>query len=385
MLADVAPAVEIHPAAREFSFSRLQKFHDCPWAWYCDYVLGIRAGDTDATRLGRTTHWIIEEATKALLAGREVTPRKMREFIASISSEAPEDVCLDEQVLAEARELANAGLAMMTIGQPPERVAVEQHLSVPIGPGRVVHGYVDYFEWNRSHGLIRDWKSNRVPYEPVDTKQLSLYGWLASAAHPEVAIWDVELGFLRLKQFRRGTVGPDEIAAVKEWTFETVADIDESLARGAAAFEPNPSHRCVSCSHSVRCPAGDRHVDPAVLDNADKLQEAIRAMLVVEGRLSTLREAIRARLQGQVVVGDTLVGVFEMPSWEVKNVAGLAEAVKAAGGDPMAVLQVDREKLKRFLKAADPDMRAAIEALMVPKMRREFGHKLASHDQREVA
>ncbi|MGB9804544.1 RecB family exonuclease, partial [Desulfofundulus sp.] len=150
-----------------FSYSRLAKYKECPWAFYKKYILELPEEPTEAQEQGKAVHRVIQEVltdSSATLADAAV--RACAEAVLPLDPETVMELAKHPAV-EQVRELALVG------GH------VEEHFELPLdGPGSpVLQGYIDLWWEDPAGATLIDWKTNRATYNPRDNHQLGLYAW----------------------------------------------------------------------------------------------------------------------------------------------------------------------------------------------------------------
>ena len=146
--------------AFRISPSAIEKYRDCPYAWYLKYILGKQESksDTTSTDLGSKLHTVAEH----MLEGKTV-PDELQELIPFV---AP-------------------GLPFLTV--KPEEVAIEDSLEHELNGVSVV-GRIDFWTYSPNGILtVGDWKScknfsyAKKPNELASGVQPCMYAWLLVA------------------------------------------------------------------------------------------------------------------------------------------------------------------------------------------------------------
>lgn len=146
--------------AFRISPSAIEKYRDCPYAWYLKYILGKQESksDTTSTDLGSKLHTVAEH----MLEGKTV-PDELQELIPFV---AP-------------------GMPFLTV--KPEEVAIEDSIEHELNGVSVV-GRIDFWTYSPNGILtVGDWKScksfsyAKKPAELASGVQPCMYAWLLVA------------------------------------------------------------------------------------------------------------------------------------------------------------------------------------------------------------
>ncbi len=83
-------AQEIFPTKLQLSASKLEKYQNCPFSYYCDYVLGFpqkKTADLGALDVGTMVHALIEEVFKRVKDIRAVKREDLAKYIEEVATE----------------------------------------------------------------------------------------------------------------------------------------------------------------------------------------------------------------------------------------------------------------------------------------------------------
>lgn len=233
-----------------FSFSRLSLFDACKFKWFLRYVLKVAEKDVLPLALGKAVHRAIElkmfgsDDKEALLGGwreAEFYPFDLKEY-QQLYNRAP-------VLKGEANQ---------------EGVEVEKHFVLPLDgkDSPRVQGFID--EIRRPFGELefKDWKTNRVMYEPTDTMQLALYAWALSQMYDDVEEISGTLFFLRFRKnnVKRFVFNRKHMERARLWALYTAKSIEASLDAVKADpdavsdyFPATPCKECSTCSFAAIC------------------------------------------------------------------------------------------------------------------------------------
>jgi RecB family exonuclease len=333
-----------------YSYSRLKKYEDCPWAFYKKYVEEVPEPPSEAKVRGKVTH----HAIQLVLGGRTLD-----EAVARACAEAELPV-----LPGEIRYLASAALEYLMAGDFPPPYRVEEHFEISLdGPGSpVLQGYIDFCD---SRGMMIDWKTNRAPYHPCENHQLSLYAY----ALKEMGCGEVtgQLYFLRFRQASEAVRYTDElIDAARGWALALASEIEDRLVAcelggedPAEVFAPKPqSGNCRNCGYASTCPSAETSpAGPTIsMEGAiATLEDAVAVAAEIE-RLENILDGLKARLKewvvahGPVAVGTRVWDNYPYEEWDFspEGLRALAAEIEAQGRDAFAYLTLGAEGRKKL-------------------------------------
>ena len=288
------------------SFSRLQRFEQCPLSFKLHYIDKRQADPGVALRFGKAVHAVLETLLREHME---------QEREGALSEERAVALWQEAWAAAELSEIAvfEEGLSLLRNyvrrhGHVDHQnvLAIERGFELPIGPF-VVLGFIDRVDRVDDETVeVIDYKTNRLLFsrEEVDTSlQMSLYHLAARQLWPWAK--KVRLTFEMLRHDVRLTTERDEeqLAAAKAYV-ETMGRMTEEAREFPARLNAN----CVYCDHRQDCPAyasalrGERSVvceDLADLENvAREREEVARLAKVLYARKQELEDVLKAHLEG---------------------------------------------------------------------------------------
>lgn len=223
----------------QWSFSRLSKYEQCPYAYYAKYVLGLEEKSTEALDLGKNVH---EAIANRLL--KQPLP-KMNE---------------------EARQLTEKALRLFS----GEVLLVEEGFEVPITAEDTLRGFIDVvFSPDTFSLTLWDWKTGWGQYSIQDKPwQLYLYVWAAQQL--DWYISEVAYVFVRRRKIVRQKVNPYMMRLAVQWATNLIKKAREGhrlLEHGAAPIEAFPcsvGSACRTCSYVSVCPLAQRYLKETI-------------------------------------------------------------------------------------------------------------------------
>ena len=198
----------------QYSFSRLDLYEKCPWAYKKVIQEGLPRISNEAMVTGKTVHALIADYLVRLISQKQQTDWEWAEG-ADPKDALPDILQIWERfynsfVLPPALEAYGVEhkLAFNRNWQPCEFSAPEAYF-------RMV---VDFHFRQGELAVVLDWKSNRaVPETVVKDLQLRTYGWgLKQVVYPKAQEILLRLHFLRYSKEREVLLEPQDLEGVPE-------------------------------------------------------------------------------------------------------------------------------------------------------------------------
>lgn len=142
-----------------YSYSRLNSFEQCPWAWNRTYNDGIRGLNSCFSEFGSLIHSILERYEKGELAIDRMVDAFEWEFDDAIKSPwmKTKNGTLRDSYYKQGVDF----LTNYKFSDVKEILGVEEHFKVPINDW-YLQGFIDLIYINNNDNLvIRDWKSGK--------------------------------------------------------------------------------------------------------------------------------------------------------------------------------------------------------------------------------
>lgn len=227
-----------------WSYSRLDKFNQCPWRYYQEYILGRKSPQTYPLALGSAAHSLIE--TVAPITGLGTSWQTTFEIFAGIEvGKYPE--FLSESAIPLLAKMAGFAYTHFELNKTQLEFHIDREQD-----GEHFHGWVDCGE---ESGRMIDWKSGKTPFYPEETKQLTLYVWMRSQNQHQPT--ETALVFVRPgieKPIRSAIVTPEQAERTGRWAVALAKEIRTRLARGILAFPATSNQYCRWCHLANECP-----------------------------------------------------------------------------------------------------------------------------------
>lgn len=332
----------------EFSFSRLNKYLDCPGGFYRHYCMKATEPPTLPLVNGKGAHSVIESAMRL--------ERKDTLFFKVISKMVADNAPLT----IDPEELFQLTYQDMVLNEFHPDNKIEQHLKLPLIPDNPMSPTIQmYLDVNRDEGRyiqIIDWKTNWKSYHPTETKQLSLYAWALNQIHNKPVRG--KLVFLRTKETPEHEFSIAEMEETRQWAIDLALEIQDKLyqvQQGAdyqKLFKANPGGTCRYCGYSFECIDGKLPV-PGEIKTYDEAQslggEIIRLESALEQMKSLLKDYIKAC--GPVKVpGDRQFIMQESSYWKWSSAAikSAYERMRLENQNPFEYLGMTATQVKKL-------------------------------------
>ncbi|MCL6639432.1 MAG: PD-(D/E)XK nuclease family protein, partial [Firmicutes bacterium] len=295
-----------------FSYSRLSKYEDCPAAFYRHYVLDASEIPTELLAVGKASHSVIEAAMKLDLKD-EASFRVLSKIAAD---NAPVPISPEEIFEMTYREI------VLKEFHPENKI--EEHFVVPLSDDPFtpsIQGYIDLY---RDSGFVQivDWKTNRKPYYPTDTKQLGLYAW-HKARETGKAVRG-KLVFLRLNESPEHEFSYRDMEDAREWALNLALEIQGKLcqikegADYAALFPIRPGDACRYCGFSMECVMESGLSVPGEIKTYPEAESLGAEILRLESALGNMKDMLKSYVEaaGPVTVGGRQFLIKESRYWK---------------------------------------------------------------------
>jgi hypothetical protein len=300
---------------KQYSFSRLDLYDKCPWAYKKIILDGVPRASNHAMVTGKMLHALIADYLLRLISQKQQTDWEWAEGAAP--KEASPDVLQIWQkfyntfILPPALEVYGVEhkLAFDRNWQSCEFFAAEAYF-------RMV---VDFHFQQGELAVVLDWKSNRAVPETVEKDlQLRTYGWgLKQVAYPDTQEILLRLHFLRYGKEREVLLEPHDLEGVPEILVDKINIIEKDQD-----YTPTPGSFCGLCGIPAHCPAMAQTLMPIeVLAPATREQAERAASLLLT--LQKMEKELTARLKdwvrenGSINVGDLVYGPSQTISYDL--------------------------------------------------------------------
>jgi len=337
----------------QYSFSRLDLYDRCPWAFKTVYRDKIPRAKSEALQTGTVMHQLVADYLVRLITlnqftdwdwARDATPK---EPIAQVS---------------EMVEMWERFYQTFTMPPAMETPGVENKLAFNadwqpcefFSEAAYFRMVIDFHFRQEALGVIVDWKTNRAMPQTVEKDlQLRTYGWgLKQALYPEIEEVLLRLHFLRYGKEREVLLSFQDLAGVPD---ELKARIE--VIEADQTFTPTPGSFCGWCGVTAHCPVMAKALTPVEVMAPVTLVQAEKAASLLL-TLQNLEKEIASRLKdwvrehGPVRVGDMVYGPTEVVSYDLDTQAVVQFLLEAGLGREAVwpLLNVTKTGLERGLK-----------------------------------
>ena len=330
-----------------YSYSRLELYDSCPWAYKKVHVDGIKRPTNEALETGKTVHDRIAGYLERLIHTNNRTDWQWAE---------QKPVANGDAAAIWQRFVQNFTLPDMEAPGVENKLGFDQNWQ-PVGffdPEVHFRGVIDFHFRQNGLAVVIDWKSNRkIPESVGKNLQLRIYGWaVKQAVYPDAQEVLLRLHFLRYGANRQVLLTPDDLATVP-------AELDEKIVRIEAdtKFTPIPGSFCSWCGLTAYCPVAAQALTPVEImapATREDAEKAASLLLVLQQMEKELAARLKAWVQecGPVAVGDLVYGPQPYPTYNLDPQA-VVEALLEAGLSREQVwplLSVSKTTLERGLK-----------------------------------
>jgi len=302
----------------QYSFSRLDLYDRCPWAFKTVYRDKIPRAQSEALQTGTVMHQLVANYLDRLIASDQFTDWEWargatpKEPVAQVS-EMVEMWERFYQTFTLPPALDAPGvenkLAFDADWQPCEFFSEEAHFRMVI----------DFHFRQKALGVIIDWKTNRAMPQTVEKDlQLRTYGWgLKQALYPEIEEVLLRLHFLRYGKEREVLLSSQDLAGVPD---ELQARIE--VIKTDQTFTPTPGSFCGWCGITAHCPIMAQALvpidvlAPTTREQAGKAASLLLTLQKMEKEL-TIRLKEWVKENGSIQLGDLVYGPNQAVSYDL--------------------------------------------------------------------
>ena len=224
----------------QYSFSRLDLYDRCPWAYKTVHIDKIPRTQSEALQTGTVMHQLVADYLDRLIASVQLTDW---EWARGATPKEP---------VAQVSEMVEMWERFyQTFAMPPalDAPGVENKLAFDadwqpcefFSEAAYFRMVIDFHFRQEALGVIVDWKTNRAVPETVEKNlQLRTYGWgLKQSLYPEIEEVLLRLHFLRYSKEREVLLSSQDLARVPD---ELQARIE--VIEADHTFTPTPGSFC---------------------------------------------------------------------------------------------------------------------------------------------
>ena len=334
----------------QYSYSRLNTYSQCPWAYKTIYLDKIPRTKTEAMEVGTLLHRLIRDYLTRLITYREATDWDWARGATPMTSHT------------DAAEIWEQFYSTFTLPPALDAPGVERELAFDrnwepcefYSEEAYFRMVIDFHFKQDGLGVIVDWKTNRIMPQAVDKDlQLRTYGWgLKRTLYPDVREVLLRLHFLRYGKEMEVLLSPEDLDGVPE---ELRARIE--VIEADQTFSPTPGSFCGICGVTAHCPVMSQALAPieilapATREQAEKAASLLLTIRQMEKELAArLKEWVKEN--GPVQVGDLTYGPTTVTSYDL-DAKAVVELLLRKGLDREAIwpmLGITKTSLERVLK-----------------------------------
>src|SRR5699024_6605725 len=224
-----------------FSYSRLSLYEQCPYRFYSKYVLQKDEPVTEPLALGKAVHKAIEDKINGVNHQQAV-------FNSYVEAEFHHDISYEAISALVGRAPIQQGMG-----------ETEIYFKLPLADKEnapIIQGFVDVLQ---PDGSIIDWKTNRLLYGALDTRQLALYAWAICQLKGFKNV-SGSYYFLRFRKENSYLFREEDMEDVRHWALERAREMNERLDllsmfhdKAEQLFPAKPSRLCSHCPFAKEC------------------------------------------------------------------------------------------------------------------------------------
>jgi len=235
------------------SYSRLQRFAQCPRAYRLHYVDRLLPEPSPESQLGLVLHETLESVVRDHVRAGRHAPLDAAAASAAYRRAWSDSALAGHAVFVEGLDLVKRWLAREGTVDARDVLAVEQQFDVAIGAARLI-GAFDRVDRIAADAIrVRDYKSGRRPpgrQEVDESLQLAIYDLAARQLWPWARRVELGLDLLRHDKVVTTERTDEQRDATRQYVLATLARIEAERE-----FAPRLSTLCTHCDHRLHCPA----------------------------------------------------------------------------------------------------------------------------------
>jgi putative RecB family exonuclease len=403
--------VPVHPSASAVhlpvvrpagatSYSRLQRFAQCPRAYRLHYLDRLPPEPSPESQLGVVLHETLETVVRDHVRAGRHAPLDAAAASAAYRRAWTDSALSDHGVFVEGLELVQRWLAREGTLDARDVLAVEHEFDIAIGTARLVGAFDRVDRIGADAIRVRDYKSGRRPpsrQEVDESLQLAIYDLAARQLWPWARRVELGLDLLRHDKVVTTERTDEQRDATRQYVLATLARIEAE-----SDFAPRLGTLCTHCDHRLHCPAyadalAAKRTWCAAVDGDDlgavaREREQLAAWLKIVGtRKDALDELLTRRLaeQDELLLEGRRYRLVTAARKDYPLGAAL-DALTSAGMDREEALarvaRVDAAALKRHLDELgvriDPGRLSALKATLDASAKWTLSTRLTSTEVR---
>ncbi|HDM78644.1 MAG TPA: PD-(D/E)XK nuclease family protein [Deltaproteobacteria bacterium] len=349
-----------------YSFSKIELFDTCPFAFKCRYVDGLKEPRGDHLIIGEASHSIfgdyarhcfetgrskdagflenlIKKYTAGLTTGQAAEVRKLAVafFNNSVSFPATNEGYLIEAEIAFTKDFKQTGWW-------------DEDCFFRFKPDLF---YRQKFPGNIIQGFLRDYKTGwRIPANSAveSSLQMLLYAYCFYVLYPGTDVMKVSLDFVRYGVEKSRMFGREDVEHAPEVVMEAIERIENTKD-----FTPRVSGHCASCGYKTVCPvmreiAKDK-IALFTIETREDAEKAGRLILALEAVTEMLKQNLKdwVEFHGPVAVEDIEFGYVFTQTRKVKDPSSFMERLMEQGiaeEDFWEMVSITESRIRKVLK-----------------------------------
>jgi putative RecB family exonuclease len=366
---------------RDYSYSRLNLFENCPAAFCKKYVEKVPEAPSEALATGNLVHKIIAAYSRHCLSqGLESDITAMPGIVRQCFYDQPCGLASDRypEVLALAQQWADTHTVPLAT-----LVGIEEWMEAWLANRKYLfRGIIDRLEIDGTTAIITDWKTDwqlRSQAEVERDFQLAVYAWLVSREYPQVDRFVVKLDFVRYNVVRQAELDMGRVAQVEGQILGLIGQVEQAIKSGK--FPPKPGHYCAWCGYSQQCPAAKNIPDDVrPITSAEDARRVAEELAVLERQIAVRKEALKAwcNQNGPVKVNGLVWGFHLVESRTIEDVSEFVRLMNEAGVDPRPYLTVNGTKAKKIY--GNPELVERLQPIIKDRSYTRFDSKKVGGD-----
>lgn len=349
---------------RHLSFSRLQRYEQCPLAFRLHYIDKLESEPGVELRFGKAVHWVLEQLVGEHAIDRRNEPLSPEHALDLWQVAWTNEGLTGVGLFGEGSEILKSFCRTEGVVDPRNVLAVEQPFEIAIGRFRVV-GAIDRVDRIDDQTIrVRDYKSNRIVFtrdEVAESLQLSIYHLAAQQLFPWARAIELQYDMVRHDIKLRTSRTLEQLEAAQRYVI-AVGEQTEN----AREYPARPNPNCVYCDHKKQCSAyadalAGKRTTIAIDHNdleavAREREEVARIAKIAYARKGELEEVLRVHLEQEekLELGGVRYQLLPITSTEYPLEPTLNLLEEATGLPRMTLLAklatVDKDALTKLLK-----------------------------------
>ncbi len=337
----------------QYSFSRLDLYERCPWAYKTVHIDKIPRAKSEALQTGTVMHQLVADYLERLIASTQLTDW---EWAQGASPKKP------VTQVSEMVEMWERFYQTFTLPPVMDSPGVENKLAFDadwqpcefFSEAAYFRMVIDFHFRQEALGVIIDWKTNRAMPQTVEKDlQLRTYGWdLKQALYPDIEEVLLRLHFLRYGKEREVLLTHLDLAAVPD---ELKARIE--VIEADHTLTPTPGSFCGWCGVTAHCPVMAQALTPVEVMapvTREQAQKAASLLLTLQKMEKDLAARLKdwVRENGPIQAGDLVFSSSQATSYDLDPQLVAMTLLEAGLGreEVWPLLSVNKTNLEKGLR-----------------------------------